>query len=142
MLYKKEDKIDLNILIGLSKTTKTIHRRSETIFKEYGLTISQFAVLEALYHKGDMTVNEIIEAVLSTGGNITVVINNLEKEGLVERRVNPNDKRSSLISVTQAGKGKVEAIFPPHVEDLKDFLSVYSEEEKSTLLALLKKLRK
>lgn len=141
MLYNQKDKLDLSILITLSRSTQMIQRRSAAILKDSGLTITQFGVLEALYHKGDMTINEIIERLLSTSGNMTVVINNLEKEQLINRYVNPKDRRSALIAITEKGCSRVEAIFPPHLQDLKENFSVYSEDEKEQLLDLLKKLR-
>lgn len=141
MLYNQEDKIDLSILIALSRSTQTVQRRSAAILKDSGLTITQFGVLEALYHKGDMTINKIIERLLSTSGNMTVVINNLEKEQLVNRYVNPKDRRSTLIAITEKGRSRVKEIFPPHLLDLKECFSVYSEDEKEQLLDLLKKLR-
>lgn len=140
MLYNQEDKLDLSILIALSRSTQMIQRRSANILKDSGLTITQFGVLEALYHKGDMTINEIIESLLSTSGNMTVVISNLEKEQLINRYVNPKDRRSVLIAISEKGRSQVEAIFPPHLLDLKECFSVYSEDEKEQLLDLLKKL--
>lgn len=106
MLYKTEDKPDLALLIALSRSTQAVHRRSAVIFKESDMTLAQFAVLEALYHKGDMTIHQIIESVLSTSGNMTVIINNLEKENLVQRHANPSDKRSFLIAITEKGREK------------------------------------
>lgn len=140
MLYRQKDKLDLSILIALSRSTQMIQRRSATILKDRGLTITQFGVLEALYHKGDMTINEIIESLLSTSGNMTVVINNLEKEQLINRYVNPQDRRSALIAIAEKGRNRVEEIFPPHLLDLRACFSVYSEDEKEQLLELLKKL--
>jgi len=113
MLYENEDKLDLAILIALSRTTQAIHRKSAAIFKDRGLTMAQFAVLESLYRKGDMTINEIIESILSTSGNMTVVITNLEKEKLINRYVNPNDRRSCMIAITEKGRSRIEKIFPP-----------------------------
>lgn len=141
MLYGKEKQLDLKLLIGLSRATQKVHRRSAGIFKESGLTIAQFAVIEALYSKGDMTINEIIATVLSTSGNMTVVIKNLEKEQLLIRYINPKDKRSSLIGITEKGRSKVEEIFPSHLKDLEKCFSVYTEEEKEELVKLLRKLR-
>lgn len=140
MLYNQEDKLDLSILIALSRSTQMIQRRSASILKDSGLTITQFEVLEALYHKGDMTINEIIESLLSTSGNMTVVLNNLEKEQLINRYVNPKDRRSALIAISEKGRSRVEEIFPPHLLDLKECFSIYSEDEKKQLLDLLKKL--
>lgn len=142
MLYNQEDKLDLSILIALSRSTQMIQRRSANILKDSGLTITQFGVLEALYHKGDMTINEIIESLLSTSGNMTVVINNLEKEQLINRYVNPKDRRSSIISISPKGRHQIGETFPPPLQDLKEYFSIYSNDEKEYLLKLLKKLSK
>ncbi|NRT71882.1 DNA-binding MarR family transcriptional regulator [Clostridium beijerinckii] len=61
-------------------------------------------MLEVLYHKGDLRVGEILEKTLSTGGNMTVIIDNLAKDNLIERRPDPKDMRASLISISEKGK--------------------------------------
>lgn len=142
MLFTEIEKMDLKLLIALSRGTQGIHRRSATLFKEHGLTIAQFSVLEALYHKGDLTINEIIMSVLSTSGNMTVVISNLEKECFIERIVNEKDKRSCIIRITEKGRKSVENIFPSHVADLGECFSVYTNDEKQELLELLRRLKK
>lgn len=146
MKYKKITYGNLNdsnlkVFIRLSRITQGIHKRAGILFSQKGLTTSQFSVLETLYHKGDLTINEIIENVLSTSGNITVVIKNLEKDCLVKRYGNPNDKRSSLISITQKGREKVEEIFPNHLKDLEESFENLSDEEKQVLGAILKKIK-
>ena len=138
--YGEKNDQNLKLLISLSRTTQAVHRRSAEIFMKGGLTTSQFAVLEALYHKGSMTINEIIESILSSPGNMTVVINNLEKEQLITRCVNPDDKRSSLITITDTGKEKIEEIFPDHLKDLEICFKVLSADEKEQIVNILKKL--
>lgn len=141
-LDDESNALNLVLLIRLSRATQLVHKRSATLFNKGGLTTAQFSVLEVLYHRGNLTINEIIRGILSTGGNMTVVINNLEKEQMVERYTNPEDKRSSLISITEKGKKKVEEIFPSHVEDLKECFSILSTEEKQLLINLLRKIEK
>ncbi len=138
--YGEENDLNLKVVIGISRANQAIQKHSAVTFKEGGLTTAQFAVLEALYHKGTLTIQEIINSILSTGGNMTVVINNLEKEKLVERLVNPEDKRSSLIEITGKGKKIIEGIFPNHLQSLKEEFQVLTKEEKQTLIAILKKL--
>lgn len=138
--YGESNNLNLKVLVTLSRATQVVHKRSIKIFNEGGLTSAQFAVLEVLYHKGDLRISEIIEKILSTGGNMTVVINNLEKEQLVEKHIDPNDKRATLIRITEKGKGKIEEIFPVHLRDLDEHLSPLSAEEKNLLRTLLKKL--
>lgn len=131
----------LKTFIGLSRTTQGLHKRAGNIFKKGGLTSSQFAVLEALYHKGDLTIQEIIDSVLSTSGNMTVVIHNLEKEKLIKRHKNPMDKRSSLIAITDKGREIVSQIFPMHLQDLVESFDALTKEELDTMLSILRKVK-
>ena len=71
---------------------------------------------------------------------MTVVINNLKKDQMVYSYTNPEDKRSSVISITEKGKKKIEEIFPSHLKDLEECFKVLSIEEKQLLISLLKKL--
>jgi len=138
--YGEENDLNLKVVIGVSRANQAIQKQSAVTFKEGGLTTAQFAVLEALYHKGTLTIQEIINSILSTGGNMTVVICNLEKEKLIERHVNPEDRRSSLIEITQKGKKIIEEIFPDHLQSLKEEFKVLTTEEKQVLITILKKL--
>lgn len=101
----------------------------------------QFAVLEVLYHKGDLKIGQIIAKVLATGGNMTVVINNLEKEGMVIRSPDPEDNRSSIISITTKGSQKMEAVFLDYVDDLAKVLEALTDEEQQTVTKILRKLK-
>lgn len=138
--YGESNNLNLKVLVTLSRATQAVHKRSIKIFNEGGLTSAQFAVLEVLYHKGDLRISEIIEKILSTGGNMTVVINNLEKEQLVEKHIDVEDKRVTLIRITEKGKKKIEDIFPVHLRELEQQFSVLTAAEKKTLRTLLKKL--
>lgn len=138
--YKKENDLNLKVLIYLSRATQAAHRRGGALFKSGGLTLTQFGVLDALYHKGPLTINQIIESILSTGGNITVVVSNLEKQDLVTRTTNPEDKRSCFISITPKGVQKIEELFPKHLEDLEDHFKNLTQEDKEQLVFLLAKV--
>ncbi len=139
-LYGKENNLDLKVVIALNRATNALNRRANGIFRSHGLTMMQFAVLEVLYHKGDLKIGQIIEKILSTGGNMTVVINNLEKEGMVKKLPDPSDSRASIVCITQKGAIKVEEIFPEHVSDIKAGFEHLSHEEKEALIKLLKKV--
>ncbi|MBU3142912.1 MarR family winged helix-turn-helix transcriptional regulator [Clostridium sp. CF012] len=134
--------VDLNLktLIALSRCTQNVHKTEYKTIKAGGLTVSQFAVLEILYHKGDLRVCEIIDKILSTGGNMTVVIDNLVKVNLVKRCTDPKDRRVNLISITEEGKSLMSNIFPKHLENINEIFSKLTSEEKKNLISLLKKL--
>ena len=103
--------------------------------------MAQFMALEVLYNKGEMSVQEIVAKVLSSSGNMTVVIRNLERDGLVLRRLNPSDGRSSLISLSSKGRDLMDRIFPLHMANLCDAFKVLSKGEKEKMIELLKKLK-
>ena len=106
------------------------------------LTYSQFAVLEALYHLGSITQGEVSTKVLKSGSNMTTVIDNLERDGLVRRERDAKDRRVINVHLTEAGSGKVEAVLPGHVAALVEEFSVLSAGEQLTLGELCKKLGK
>ena len=128
------------LIIALSRSLQIIHKESEVLFRQNRLTMAQFTVLEALRHKGALTVGEIIEAVLSSSGNMTVVIRNLEQQGWVCRRENPADKRSYLICLTETGRTLIDTVFQQHMTLVEQALSPLTSEEKQTVITILKKL--
>lgn len=129
------------VIIALSRSLRMIHQKSELLFRQNGLTMAQFAVLEALLHKGEMTVQALIDAVLSSSGNMTVVIRNLERLGLVKRKKNPEDNRSFVICLSEQGLILINAVFTQHMDLVQSALSVLSDTEKETIIHILKKLR-
>lgn len=132
---------DGKLIIALSRGMTAVHKESEVLFRQEGLTMAQFAVLEALHHKGDLTVGQLIDAVLSTSGNMTVVIRNLEKLGYVCRKPNPADKRSFIIHLTDSGNALIDPLYRQHMALVEKSLSAISAEEKETVIEILKKLR-
>ncbi len=138
-----EDHIrNLKAVIALNRATNLLNRRAGAVFRRHGLTLLQFAVLEALYHRGDLSIGEIIRRILATGGNMTVVIKNLLKEGFVVKQVSPADSRVAIISITDLGSQKMEAIFPEYLEDLHNFLKNVPDDEKDALTKTLKVLQR
>ncbi|MBN2829708.1 MAG: MarR family transcriptional regulator [Candidatus Cloacimonetes bacterium] len=138
--YGTENNLNLKLVIALTRTNSEEYKRTRELVSGYGLTIAQFGVLETLYHLGDMCINELISKTLSTSGNMTVVIKNLERDGYVIRISSPEDKRSFNIRLTLKGREMIERIFPRHLEDLKNGFSNLCREEKEQLITLLKKL--
>lgn len=139
--YGEENDLNLKLLISLSRGLSGINRDTMRNIKEYGLTPSQFMVLEVLYHKGEMRVCDITEKILSTGGNMTVVVSNLLKEEYVERKTTPGDRRSYSLSLTEKGEAIIEDIFPIHLETINEAVKNLDEKEKLELIALLRKMQ-
>ena len=134
------EKEKLKILIGLHKNVKELDRRTLDIARAYGLSFSQFMVLEALYSKVNLSIGEVREAILSSVGTISLVVKNLEKMGYVKRKTDENDKRISILSLTDEGRAVIEKVIPENEAMIYDYMKDLSEEETATLLSLLKKL--
>ncbi len=105
-----------------------------------GLTISQFGVLEALFHLGPLCQRELGKKILRSSGNITMVIDNLEKGGLVERRRDRDDRRFVSVHLTGTGEKTIREIFPNHLETLKKEFGVLSNNEQEELGRLCRQL--
>ena len=130
----------LDTFIKLTRCTNSILARLSERNTLGDLTPSQFAVLEALYHLGSMTQGQVSLKVLKSGSNITTVIDNLERIGLVRRERDADDRRVIHIHLTEAGTGRLEAVLPGHVAALVEEFSLLSETEQETLGMLCKKL--
>src|SRR5690625_5791160 len=94
------------------------------------ITVSEFGTLEALYHIGPLNQRSIGEKILKSGGNITMVIDNLEKSGYVKRKKDPADKRAVLIELTSQGEEVIKDIFPNHLEKIKKAFATITEERQ------------
>jgi len=138
--YSKKTLANLRTLVILSRATQTIHRQEVKTIQDAGLTVSQFGVLEVLYHKGPLRISTITEKILSTGGNMTVVINNLVKDKLITKSKDPGDKRATIVKLTRKGKTLMSQYFPPHIENINQIFSPLNDIEKQQLTGLLKKL--
>ena len=132
----------LDTFIKLTRCTNSLLARLAERSTIGDLTWSQFAVLEALYHLGHMTQGEISAKVLKSGSNMTTVIDNLERDRLVRRERDANDRRVIHVHLTEAGSAKVEAVLPGHIAALVDEFKVLSRSEQETLGELCKKLGK
>lgn len=130
----------LNTFIKLTRCTNSLLARLAERNTISDLTYSQFAVLEALHHLGPMTQGEVSQKVLKSGSNMTMVIDNLERDGLVRRERDAKDRRVIYVNLTEAGSSKVEAVLPGHVAALVEEFSVLSADEQETLGTLCKKL--
>ncbi len=139
--YNQKNDLNLKVLIALNRGTNHLRKFEIKAIAASGLTISQFGVLEMLYHLGPLKICQIIEKSLFTSGNMTVVVNNLEKMGMVARRKDPKDKRSWYIAITQSGTTLIEQAFPEHLANISAALANINDQEKKQLIAILKKLK-
>ena len=136
-----EKNSDIHLQIILQKAVKSINNKIGKDFREKGITVSQFSVLDVLYTKGEMRVCELIEKALSTSGNITVVIKNMEQKGWLYKKACPTDKRAFLVGLTDEGKKLFETLLPEHRNEIKNTYSILSSKEKQELIRILRKFK-
>ena len=132
----------LRLWIALARCYATFARAVAGRVAEYGLTTPQFGVLEALYHLGPLSLGELAEKLLVTGGNITYVMDRLEEQGLVLRERSSLDRRIVRAQLTEAGARLVADVFPGHAAAIAELSGELDAEDQEMLRALLKRLGK
>jgi len=130
----------LDSFIKLVRETELVSARVHRHLPEAGLTVSQFGVLETLHHLGPLTQRDVGRKVLKSSGNVTLVIDNLEKQGLVRRERSTEDRRFVAVHLTEAGRKLIEEIFPRHVSTIVAEMRTLSGREQDELGRLCKKL--
>lgn len=139
--YGKKADLALSMWVKLARATDTLAMLTAKDIDRCGLTPTQFGIVESLGHLGPMKIGEMCSKKLMTGGNMTVVIDNLEKMGLIERTKDPDDRRASIIRLTAGGEAKFKEMFPAHAQFVEELVwGVLSEDEIHQLSELLKKL--
>lgn len=136
----EEEVSTLNAYIKLVRSIEQLNTAQNKNLAKVNLTISQFGTLEVLYHLGPLNQKDIAAKLLKSGGNITMVINNLKKRGFVNRVADKSDKRAVIVSLTDEGHDFIKNYFPEHLKLLIELFGVLTIEEKNTLASLCKKL--
>lgn len=124
----------------IARCHHAIRLLAEQSITNAGLCLTDFAALEALLHKGPLTISQIQEKVMLASGSMTAAIDRLERRGLVVRKATSSDRRARVVELTPEGERVAAAYFEEHAKDLEDLMSVLSAKEKQQLHASLKRL--
>jgi len=124
----------------MTRSHRTIQRLAETSIARTDLCLTDFAALEALLHKGPLTITELQDKVLLASGSMTAAVDRLEKRGLLVRKSSPTDRRARVLELTREGGRLAESCFGRHASDLEALMSVLSSNEKTALYSSLKKI--
>jgi len=130
----------LNAFIKLARAADSFSSRVSRSITDAGLTENQFGVLEALLHLGPLNQGELAKKLLRSAGNMTMVIDNLEKRGLVRREPGVEDRRVNVVHLTDAGRELIARIFPGHVHAILREMGVLTPAEQDELGRLCRKL--
>ncbi len=140
--HRAQERLALSTYVKLMRAANSARSYAARSLSGTHLTLTQFAVLEALYHLGPMSLSDIARKVLTTGGNLTMVVGNLEKLGLARRQSRPEDRRVLIVVLTAKGKTLIRDVFPKHAAAIVEFVSILSPEEQERLGDLCRRLGK
>lgn len=130
----------LELLVVLSRAYNWVNAHAVRDIRCHGLNPTEFGILEVLYHKGPLPLQQIGEKVLISSGNITYAVDKLEQKQLLVRRPSSDDRRVIFAELTPQGRDLLAAIFPKHGEAIHLAVSGLSPEEQVQATQLLKKL--
>jgi MarR family 2-MHQ and catechol resistance regulon transcriptional repressor len=139
---KKETSTPVHAWLVMMKAMQAITRYALANLEETGLGLSDFAVLEALLHKGPLPVNVIGPKVHLTPGSISVAVDRLVAKGLVSRAESSQDRRVRIVALTPRGKSVITPIFRAHVETMDKVFAGLSHHELRQLEQQLKRVGK
>ncbi len=130
----------MSAFIKLMRAAESVSARLAGPLGDCGLTESQFGALEALYHLGPMNQRDLGRKLLRSGGNVTMVVDNLEKRGLARRERDADDRRCVTVHLTDAGRRLIARVFPRHAGNVTAELGVLTPAEQDELGRLCRKL--
>jgi MarR family 2-MHQ and catechol resistance regulon transcriptional repressor len=138
---KTSDRITApRLWLVMMRSHRALSLLAEHSIAKAGLGLTDFAALEALLHKGRLTITEIQQKVLLATGSMTAAVDRLERLGLVVRNSSPSDRRARVLELTAQGKRLASSCFDRHAKDLEALMSVLSDTEKERLYSSLKKI--
>lgn len=134
--------VSLELFVALSRAYQSVMEHAKRDIRRHFINPTEFAVLELLYHKGAHPLQQIGEKILLASGSITYVVGQLEKKGLLNRRICPEDRRITFAEISDQGRQLLDDIFPEHEAAIRKAVQGLNDQEKETALQLLKKLWK
>ena len=135
-----QERAALDAYIKLMRAADSVTARLDPLMRAADLTVGQFGALEALLHRGPLCQRDLGRKLLRSGGNITVVVGNLARRGLVRRHRGPQDRRFVTVTLTDKGRRVIGGIFPRHVRHVVRELGALSPPEQAELGRLCRQL--
>ena len=136
-----EEVLALNAFIKLARGLNALQAQViPALLRDFGITESQFAVLEALHHLGPLSQGQLCRKILRSGSNVTTVVDNLERDGLVRRDRDEKDRRVQIVTLTDTGDKLVRDALPVHVARITTLMRALTDDEQNELGRLCRKL--
>lgn len=138
--FSEDQETSLKLFVVLTRAIQAIEKQITQNVKGYGLNLTEFGVLELLYHKGEQPIQKIGQKVLLASSSITYVVDKLEEKKYLTRKACPTDRRVTFAVISDSGKELMDEIFPQHAAAISEIMGGLSVEEKKTAIDLVKKL--
>jgi MarR family transcriptional regulator, 2-MHQ and catechol-resistance regulon repressor len=132
--------VALKLLVVLARAQASVEAHLHANVGAHGLTLTEFGILEVLFHKGPLLLGEVQKRILVSSGGVTYLVDRLEEKGLVERRACPEDRRARYAALTADGEALIARIFPEHAELIQEVMSPLSLDEQRLAVGLLRRL--
>ena len=130
----------LKLFVVLARAHAAVEAHLQANVAEHGLTLTEFGILEVLYHKGPLLLGEVQKRILVSSGGVTYLVDRLEKKGLVERQACPEDRRARYAALTDEGEAFIAGIFPQHAALIEEIMAPLTKDEQRTAVDLLRRL--
>ena len=130
----------LKLYVVLARAQRAIGERTQDDLAPHGISITEFAIMEALYHKGPLLLGEVQRKILVSSGGITFLVDKLADRGFVERKLCPTDRRARYAALTRKGAALMKEIFPQHAAAIREAMAGLTQAEQKEATALLKRL--
>ena len=140
LLNDEQDRRAVSAYVKLVRASESINARMTTMLTEHNITLSQFACLEALYRHGALYQRELGRKTFRSGGNITIVLDNLERRSLVQRQRDERDRRFTNVFLTTEGRNLLESMFPQYVQAVRREMDVLDSDQQAQLTQFCVKL--
>ncbi|MBW2478046.1 MAG: MarR family transcriptional regulator [Deltaproteobacteria bacterium] len=131
----------LNLYVKMMRATNKLTNRIHRHLKDDNLTVSQFAVLEAIYHLGPLSQGELVHRILKSNANLTTVVDSLEKKSLVLRKRSKDDRRRVTVHLTERGEELIAKVFPRHAKIVAEELCFLDPAVQTELAMILKRFK-
>lgn len=130
----------LKLWVVMNRALRSIEDRLREQVEAHDLSLTEFAVLEVLLHKGDLPIGEIGDRILRTSGSMTYVLDKLQERDLIRRRRCPEDRRVLYAELTPKGRARIETVFPEHAALIGELTSALDVDEQRRATELLKQV--
>jgi MarR family transcriptional regulator, 2-MHQ and catechol-resistance regulon repressor len=132
----------LKLWVVLARALSSVQAHLQESVARHELTLTEFAILEVLYHKGPLLLGEVQRRILVSSGGVTYLVDRLTQKGLVERRECPEDRRARYAALTAEGESLIERIFPEHAACIERAMRGLTLEQQRRAIDLLRSLGK